>query len=74
MDGSRVGRFSMNAMFGEYNWLIILIEKRDEYMNKIDFSSIKRLFLKKGKSINFKKKNYFVRQKELCKFINRIKK
>ena len=41
----------------------------NEYMNEIDFSGFKKLFLEKGKSIKFKKKDYFVRQNEPCKFI-----
>lgn len=41
----------------------------NEYMNEIDFSGFKKLFLEKGKSIEFKKKDYFVRQNEPCKFV-----
>lgn len=31
----------------------------NEYMNEIDFSGFKKLFLENGKSIEFKKKDYF---------------
>ena len=41
----------------------------NEYMNEIDFSGFKKLFLEKGKSIEFKKKDYFVKQNEPCKFV-----
>lgn len=41
----------------------------NEYMNEIDFSEFKKLFLEKGKSIEFKKKDYFVRQNEPCKYV-----
>lgn len=41
----------------------------NEYMNEIDFSGFKKFFLEKGKSIEFKKKDYFVRQNEPCKFV-----
>ena len=41
----------------------------NEHMNNIDFSSLKKLFLEKGKSIEFKKKDYFVRQNEPCKYV-----
>lgn len=41
----------------------------NEYMNEVDFSEFKKLFLEKGKLIEFKKKDYFVRQNELCKFV-----
>lgn len=46
--------------------------KFNEYMNEIDFSGLKKLFLEKGKSIEFKKKGYFVRQNEPCKFVGFI--
>lgn len=41
----------------------------NEYMSEIDFSGFKKLFLEKGKSIEFKKKDYFVRQNEPCKYV-----
>lgn len=41
----------------------------NEYMNEIDFSGFKKLFLENGKSIEFKKKDYFVRQNEPCKYV-----
>lgn len=41
----------------------------NEYMNEIDFSGFKNLFLEKGKSLEFKKKDYFVRQNEPCKYV-----
>lgn len=39
------------------------------FMNEIDFSELKKFFLEKGKSIEIKKKDYFVRQNEPCKFV-----
>ena len=44
----------------------------NEYMNVIDFSEFRKLFLEKGKSIEIKKKDYFVRQDEPCKQIGFI--
>lgn len=41
----------------------------NEYMNEIDFSEFKKLFLEKGESIELKKKDYFVRQNEPCKYV-----
>lgn len=43
--------------------------KFNEYMNEIDFSELKKLFLEKGKSIECKKKDYFARQNEPCKYV-----
>ncbi|KIO46501.1 Crp/Fnr family transcriptional regulator [Sanguibacteroides justesenii] len=43
-----------------------------EYMNEIDFSGFKKLFLEKGKSSEFKKKDYFVRQNEPCKHVGLV--
>ena len=45
----------------------------NEYMNEIDFSEFKKPFLEKGKSIEFKKRDYFVRQNEPCKFIGFVR-
>lgn len=45
----------------------------NEYMNDIDFSGFKKLFLEIGKSIEFKKQDYFVRQNEPCKFVGFVK-
>lgn len=44
----------------------------NEYMNEIDFSVLRKLFLEKGKSIEIKKKNYFVRQNESCRYVGFI--
>ena len=41
----------------------------NEYINEIDFSEFKKHFLEKGKSIEIKKKDYFVRQNEPCKYV-----
>lgn len=41
----------------------------NKYMNEIDFSEIKKLLLEKGKLVEFKKKDYFVRQNELSKYV-----
>lgn len=41
----------------------------NEFMNGIDFSEFKRFFLEKGKPIEFKKRGYFVRQNEPCKYV-----
>ena len=41
----------------------------NEYMNEIDFSGIRKLFIENGKSIEIKKKDYFVRQNEPCKYV-----
>lgn len=41
----------------------------NEYMSEIDFSELKKHFLEKGKSIEFKKRDYFVRQNEPCRFV-----
>ena len=43
MDGNgRAGRFLMNAMLasGGYDWLIIPVEKRDEYMSALEKASV----------------------------------
>ena len=43
MDGNgRVGRFLMNAMLasGGYDWLIIPVERRDEYMAVLEKASV----------------------------------
>lgn len=39
------------------------------FMNEIDFSGIRKLFFENGKSIEIKKKDYFVRQNEPCKYV-----
>lgn len=39
------------------------------FMNEIDFSEVKKLFLAKGKSIELKKRDYFVRQNESCRYV-----
>lgn len=39
------------------------------FMNEIDFSGVRKLFFEKGKSIEIKKKDYFVRQNEPCKYV-----
>ena len=44
----------------------------NEYMNEIDYSVFKKLFLEKGKLIEFKKKDYFVRQNEPCKYVGLV--
>lgn len=44
----------------------------NEYMNEIDFTEFKKLFLEKGKLIEIKKKEYFVRQNESSKFIGLV--
>lgn len=44
----------------------------NEYMNEIDFSEFKNFFLKNGKSIEIKKKDYFVRQNEPCKHVGLV--
>ena len=41
----------------------------NEYLNEIDFSELKKYFLEKGKSIEYKKKDFFVRQNEPCKYV-----
>ena len=41
----------------------------NEYINEIDFSEFEKYFLEKGKSIEIKKKDYFVRQNEPCKYV-----
>ena len=43
MDGNgRIGRFLMNAMLasGGYDWLIIPVERRDEYMATLEKASV----------------------------------
>ena len=43
MDGNgRVGRFLMNTMLasGGYDWLIIPVERRDEYMVALEDASV----------------------------------
>lgn len=43
MDGNgRTGRFLMNTMFasGGYDWLIIPVERRDEYMSALEKASV----------------------------------
>lgn len=45
----------------------------NEYMNNvIDFSELRNLFLKKGKSIEIKKKAYLIRQNESYGYIGFI--
>ena len=44
----------------------------NKYMNEIDFSEFKKLFLEKGKSVKIKKKDYFVRQNEPSKYVGFI--
>lgn len=44
----------------------------NEYMNEIDFSEFRKLFLENGKSIEIRKKDYFVRQNEPCKYVGFI--
>lgn len=44
----------------------------NEYMNVIDFSEFRKLFLEKGKSIEIKKKDYFVRQNEASKYVGLV--
>lgn len=39
----------------------------NEYLNEIDFSEIRKLCLEKGKPVEIKKKDYFIRQGELSK-------
>ncbi len=41
-------------------------------MNVIDFSEFRKLFLEKGKPVKIKKKDYFVRQNESCKYVGFI--
>ncbi|MEG0887090.1 MULTISPECIES: Crp/Fnr family transcriptional regulator [Bacteroides] len=40
----------------------------NEYLNEIDFSEIRALCLEKGKPVEIKKKDYFIRQGELSKY------
>ena len=43
MDGNgRIGRFLMNTMLasGGYDWLIIPVERRDEYMATLERASV----------------------------------
>lgn len=42
------------------------------YISAIDFSELKKLFYKAGKSIEFKRKDYFVQQNEPCKYVGFI--
>jgi Fic family protein len=45
MDGNgRMGRFLMNALLatGGYNWMVIPVQKRDEYMNSLEIASVKQ--------------------------------
>lgn len=44
----------------------------NEYMDEIDFSEFRNLFLEKGTSREVKKKGYFVRQDEPCKSVGLI--
>lgn len=44
----------------------------NKYINEIDFSEVRKLFLNKGESIDIKKKDYFVRQNEPCKYVGLI--
>lgn len=44
----------------------------NEYMNEIDFSEFRKLFFEKEKSVEIKKKEYFVRQNEPCKHVGFI--
>ena len=41
----------------------------NEQMSEIDISEIRKLCLEKGKYIEIKKKDYFVRQNESCKYV-----
>lgn len=43
------------------------MENFNEYMNEVDFSEIRKLCLEKGKLVEIKKKDYFVRQGERSK-------
>lgn len=40
----------------------------NDYMNEVDFSEIRKLCLEKGKPVEIKKKDYFVRQGEFSKY------
>jgi Fic family protein len=45
MDGNgRMGRFLMNALLasGGYNWMVIPVQKREEYMNALEMASVKQ--------------------------------
>ena len=45
MDGNgRMGRFLMNALLasGGYKWMVIPVQKRDEYMNSLEMASVKQ--------------------------------
>lgn len=44
----------------------------NEYMNVIDFSEFRNLFLNKGRTIEIKKRDYFVRQNESYELIGFI--
>lgn len=44
----------------------------NKYINEIDFSEVRKLFLNKGESIDIKKKDYFVQQNEPCKYVGLI--
>lgn len=57
---------------------IFVIEKSgnrmnfNEYMDEIDFSEFRKLFSEKEKSVEIKKKDYFVQQNEPCKYVGFI--
>lgn len=45
MDGNgRIGRFLMNAILatGGYKWMVIPVQKRDEYMNALELASVQQ--------------------------------
>jgi Fic family protein len=45
MDGNgRMGRFLMNTLLasGGYKWMVIPVQKRDEYMNSLEMASVKQ--------------------------------
>lgn len=45
----------------------------NQYMNEIDFTAIKQLFLKKGETMEFKKSDYFLRQGEASRLAGFVK-
>jgi Fic family protein len=45
MDGNgRMGRFLMNAILasGGYKWMVIPVQKRDDYMNSLEMASVQQ--------------------------------
>ncbi len=45
MDGNgRMGRFLMNAILasGGYKWMVIPVQKRDDYMNSLEIASVQQ--------------------------------